>query len=162
VTFSDSAFVEFPFGLSTDPAFLRAAIFSAVQDSQGRKLAAAFNTIVEDVLENFQTASRLSAVIYVTNGPTEDSNTTLASATANLLQNGTEVFTVAVGNMVSQSELLSISPRIYAASNYAEIATVTFASQFVSSQCMSTTSTTTTSTTTTAATTTLSTTTTTT
>ena len=136
MTFSDSVYVEFGFGLSNSTSFLRNAIYSAVQEGAGRYLAAAFDSVIDDVFENFQSAGRQSIVIYVTNGPTQDSNATLSTATQRLKDTGTDVFIVGVGSSVSQTELQSISSRIYMAANYSQIATVSYASQFLETQCL--------------------------
>ena len=136
VTFSESVYVEFAFGISNSTSFLRNAIYSAVQEGLTRHLAAAFDSIINDVFENFQSAGRRSIVIYVTNGPSEDSNATLSAATGRLKDTGTDVFIVGVGSMVSQAELQSISSHIYAAANYSQIASVSYATQFLETQCM--------------------------
>jgi hypothetical protein len=136
VTFSESVYVEFAFGISNSTVFLRNAIYSAVQEGLSRYLAAAFDSIINDVFENFQSAGRRSIVIYVTNGPSEDSNATLSAATGRLKDTGTDVFIVGVGNMVSQMELQSISSHIYTATNYSQIASVSYATQFLETQCM--------------------------
>jgi hypothetical protein len=128
-------YVEFGFGLSNSTSFLRNAIYSAVQEGAGRYLAAAFDSVIDDVFENFQSAGRQSIVIYVTNGPTQDSNATLSAATQRLKDTGTDVFIVGVGSSVSQTELQSISSHIYTAANYSQIASVSYASQFLSTQC---------------------------
>ena len=136
MSFSDSTYVEFPFGLSSDPSFLRGAIFSAIQEGGSTRLAGALNSIVSDVLENFQAAGRRSIVIYVASGVSVDSASVLTSAISNLKSTGTETFIVAVGSSVSQSELEQLSTQIYTATSYSEIGTLSFANQFLDAQCV--------------------------
>jgi hypothetical protein len=135
VTFSDSAFIEFPLGFSTDLNELKSAIINAQQDGGSTNLASALDLIVTDVLDDFQSLSRSAVVIYVTNDVSQDSKATLEASMAALRSTGATVISIGVGDQVSTEELHMLSSRVAYVESYSQLGNTTFGSQFVDWTC---------------------------